>query len=278
MSTRLKRLRKKGNLVKVPKPPPTPLELTKFVTWQVLNSEPARYRTPAPKAKRQFTTGFVYTPDVLSFPRLEDLKLSTRNTRLFLVLFFCFGTSEWLDVPQWDFAERLVRETKVPKSFFERSVPPTPSELAAEESLLFATVLAWCLQHCPPGVAPDPGLRSKVLDYIAVATHYTTTYYRGKYFALSGLYSSVISRVKYRGKWSRSGRNRRRVRSPSAVGTGNSEPARAWRLTPRHLLLPKDGGKPDRESVTVDPLTLLETIDQSIQTLALERLNQGAFF
>jgi hypothetical protein len=220
----------------------------------------------------------IYSPDVLSFPRLNDLRLSTRHFRTFLVLKYVFGNGEWLTVAQWDFASRLLEASIVPRSFLERSGSPSASELSSEVSLLLQGVLAYILTICPPGTVPDNESRQNLLDYLLFATPYDTAHYRGKYFALSDEYGVVLSKVQYRGKWLRSGRKRSRVKSPSAVGSGKSDSLSPWRRTPRHLLLPKDGGRPDRENVKIDPLTLLSDIRSSISDLRLLKLNRGAFF
>jgi hypothetical protein len=221
----------------------------------------------------------ITTPDVLSFPRLENLQLSARVFRLFLVLKFIFGTGPWLTIAQWDFASRLLGEFTVPRTFLDRSAPPTQAQLASEESLLTAAVLAWCLKNCPPGTVPDDDFRQDLLDYLRWAMSYPTEHFRGKYFAILGSeYFSVLTKIQYRTKWSRQGRKRSRVKSPSAVGSGNSESLSPWRRTPKHLLLPKDGGRPDRESVKVDVFTLLDVVSDSIDLLHIQKLNQGAFF
>jgi len=241
-------------------------------------SEASGMRPPAPKAKRTFTTGLHFSPDVLSFPKLENLQLSTRNFVLFLVTKYLFGTNEWLTVPQWDFAERLIRPTFVPKTFFDRSGYPSPAQRASEEFLLYETVLLWLLITCPSGTVPDEGVRVKLLDYLRVATGYGTAYYRGKYFAMNGKYLWTLSKIEYSGKWSHRGRSTKRVRSASAVGSGNASTLSPWRRTPRHLLLPKDGGQPEKSGMVVDPYTLCKVVVDSIQELALQRLNRGAFF
>lgn len=276
MSRRKKK--RKGNFVKLPKPPLSALEQSNLVNWNVFNSVVSGNGPQRPRQKRSFTTGLIYSPDVLSFPRLENLRLSTRHFRMFLILKYVFGTGEWLTVAQWDFASRLLESSVVPRSFLDRSGTPTPGELASEESLLTQAVLARCLYVCPPGTVPDSEDRQNLLDYLLFATAYDTAHYRGKYFALSNEYGVVLSKVLYRGKWLRSGRKRSRVKSPSAVGSGKSESLSPWRRTPRHLLLPKDGGRPDRDTVEIDPLTLLPEIQSSIRDLALLKLNKGAFF
>jgi len=43
-------------------------------------------------------------------------------------------------------------------------------------------------------------------------------------------------------------------------------------------LLPKDGGQPDKEGDDISPFTLLQTVEESIEHLALQELNGGAFF
>jgi len=235
-------------------------------------------RTPAPKAKRTFTTGLHFSPDVLSFPKLENLQLSTRNFVLLLVLKYLFGTGEWLTTAQWDFASRLLRPTFVPKTFFDRSGKPSPAQRTAEEFLLLQAVLCWLLLTCPSGTVPDVGVRTKLTDYLLVAMGYDISYYRGKYFALADVYLRVLSKIQYSGKWSRRGRNTNRVRSASAVGSGNSGSLSPWRRTPKHLLLPKDGGTPVESGQAVDPYTLCKIVSESIQELALMKLNQGAFF
>jgi len=245
---------------------------------QAAASSTSGMRTPAAKAKRTFTTGLHYSPDVLSFPKLENLQLSTRNFVQFLVLKYLFGTGIWLTTPQWDFASRLIRPTFVPKTFFSRSGRPSPSQRASEEFLLLETVLLWLMSTCPSGTVPDEGVRIQVLDYFHLSMGYDKAHYRGKYFATSDLYSRVLSKIEYSGKWSHRGRSTKRVRSASAVSSGNSSSLSPWRRTPRHLLLPKDGGTPDEIGQVVDPYTLCKIVADSISDLALQRLNRGAFF
>lgn len=234
--------------------------------------------TPATKAKRTFSSGLHYSPDVLSFPKLDDLQLSTRKFRLFLVLKCVFGPGKWLTESQWDFGTRLLRPLQVPSVFTERDRNPTESERAAEESLLFAVVLGYCLKHISPGEIPDWQFRQNLLSYISYATGYTTAFFRGKYFAYCGGYSGTLEKIQYSGKWSRRGRQRNRVRSASAVSSGNSAKQSVWHRTPRHLLLPADGGVPDGKFFVLDPFYLLGTVESAISDLHLLELNEGQFF
>jgi len=166
----------------------------------------------------------------------------------------------------------------VPQSLLRRDKPPSEEELAAEVAMLHSVVLIFILKRVHPGEFPDEKLRSMILDYLCYATGHTKAYYRGKYFALSDLYSRVLKQVQYSGKWSRPGRKQNRVRSASAVSRGTSGEPNPWRRVPKHLLLPKDGGKLDGDSLSLDPFELLGIVSNAISDLYLLQLNNGAFF
>jgi hypothetical protein len=204
--------------------------------------------------------------------------VSTRNFRFWIILKYIFYDGVWLTTAQWDFASRLLKPLSVPRSFLERNRNPTQAERASEESLLRTVVLAWCLKNTPPGGIPDKDVRQSLLDYLLYAEGYDIPYYRGKYFAISNLYSSLLSKVQYSGKWSRRGSPSNRVRSASAVSSGNSLHVSPWRLTPKRILLPEHGGVKERDSVVLDPFYLLGTVESSITDLRLLKLNNGAFF
>jgi len=129
----------------------------------------------------------------------------------------------------------------------------------------------YLLKHTSPGEIPDKSTSENVLAYLIIALGSSITSMRGCYFSLNGLLKPLLSKIFYSGKWSRRRRSKK-VRSASAVSRGTGQARSPWKPNPKGHL------RSDQlDTVYLDPIYFLRTVEDAINEIRLQRLNKGAF-